>query len=307
VGEDFGLNIRAPAFANHSVGPVVRNGAGSDPSTPEISMRRLSAALILTAATSFVPTFAASAQASSHLMDNCSRSWGDDNARFCEERNFNLTAGQSLNVDARSNGGVTVHGWDKNQIQVVAVVQAQAESEAEAQTLARSVNVSANGSDIHADGPRTSGRDHQSWSVSYEIWAPRHTNLTLASTNGGLAVDAMDAKVQLETVNGGLNISNVSGDVHGTTSNGGITAHLTGDRWNGAGLDLRTSNGGVRLFVPENYSANLETGTTNGSLNLGFPVTVQGTYARHVTTQLGAGGAPIRAMTTNGGVSISRE
>jgi len=263
-------------------------------------MRRLSIALVVLIAAS------ASAQKnpSSNFMDNCNRNNGNDE-RFCEERNFTMPASQMLNVDGRSNGGITVHGWDKSSIQVIAMIQASARTEAEAQTLARQVNVLTNGAEIRSAGPATNG-DHQSWSVSYEIWVPRHTNLSLASTNGGLSVDSIDAKMELETVNGGLALVDVDGDVHGSTTNGGITARLSGERWRGAGLDLRTSNGGVHLYLPSNYSANLETGTTNGSLNLGFPVAVRGDIGRHVSTQLGSGGAMIRAITTNGGVSITR-
>jgi hypothetical protein len=33
---------------------------------------------------------------------------------------------------------------------------------------------------------------------------------------------------------------------------------------------------------------------------------VQGRISRHITTTLGAGGAKLRAITTNGGVSIRR-
>ncbi len=264
-------------------------------------MRRISLVLIAAVAGSA----AAQTTPASRLSDNCNRNWGDDE-HFCDERNFAMAATQLLNIDARENGGITVHGWDNGQIKVVAVVQANARTEAEAQTLARAVNVVANGSDVHSEGPSTRGSDHQSWSVSYEIWAPRGTNLTLRSTNGGLSVDAMNATLDLRTVNGGLNLADVNGNVRGTTSNGGITARLSGDRWNGTGLDLVTSNGGVRIYLPDNYSANLETGTTNGHLDLGFPITVQGDFTRHISTQLGAGGAPIRAITTNGGVSISR-
>jgi hypothetical protein len=50
----------------------------------------------------------------------------------------------------------------------------------------------------------------------------------------------------------------------------------------------------------------LDAGTVNGGLDLGFPITVQGTVGRRLTTQLGAGGATIRASTTNGGVSVRR-
>ena len=269
-------------------------------------MRRPLATLILAIAaiTSASATASAQKNPSNRFMENCERNSGD-NERFCEQRNFTLPATQGLTVDGRANGGITVHGWDKPSIQVVAMIQASARSEADAQALARQVNVLTNGAEIRSEGPSTRGGG-ESWSVSYEIWAPRHTALSLASTNGGIAVDAIDAKMDLETVNGGLELVDVDGDVRGTTTNGGITARLSGERWRGAGLDVKTSNGGVHLYLPGNYSANLETGTTNGSLNLGFPVTVQGTVGRHISTQIGGGGATIRAMTTNGGVSISR-
>src|SRR5204862_44973 len=70
------------------------------------------------------------------------------------------------------------------------------------------------------------------------------------------------------------------------------------------GRDVETHNGGVRMTLPEHYSAALETGTTNGRISIDFPVTVQGRITRYITTTLGAGGAKLRAITTNGGVSI---
>jgi DUF4097 and DUF4098 domain-containing protein YvlB len=126
------------------------------------------------------------------------------------------------------------------------------------------------------------------------------------ASNGGISVDGIDARVDLETVNGGLNLTDVEGNVRGTTVNGAVTAELTGNAWTGAGLDLRTSNGGIRLYIPENYSARLETGTVNGGMDIGFPVTLQGSFGRHLSTTLGNGGNLIRATTTNGGVSIRR-
>ena len=214
---------------------------------------------------------------------------------------------RSLTVDGRENGGITVHAWDKNEIQVVAMVQAHAETASEAQShrAGRSSSATSNGSEIRANGPSTRRRD-ESWSVSFEIWAPRQTDLALTASNGGISVDGMNSRMSLETVNGGLNLTDVEGDVRGSTVNGGITAELSGDRWHGSGLDLRTSNGGVHLYIPPTYSAILETGTVNGGMDVGFPMTVQGSFGRSFTTQLGAGGATIRAVTTNGGVSIRR-
>src|SRR5262249_29383842 len=96
----------------------------------------------------------------------------------------------------------------------------------------------------------------------------------------------------------------VGGDIKGETTNGGVTLDVSGDHWDGAGLDVTTRNGGVKIRLPEHYSAELEVGTTHGRLNVTIPMTVQGTISRTLTTTLGAGGAKLRAITTNGGVSI---
>ena len=69
----------------------------------------------------------------------------------------------------------------------------------------------------------------------------------------------------------------------GRTSNGGVDVDLEGPGWKGEGLDVETSNGGVRLRIPEQYSAHLETGTVNGGLNIDFPLTMQGRLDREIT------------------------
>ncbi len=239
-------------------------------------------------------------------LDDCRHSDDDDRPRFCETRNSTVSASKSLDVDGRQNGSITIHGWDKHEIQVTAMVQAQAESESEARDIAKQITIATGNGEIRADGPREYGR-HTSWSVSYEIWVPRQTDLRLDAHNGGISVDDVNARVDMETTNGGLHVTDAAGDVRGTTTNGGVTADVSGDRWNGAGLELRSTNGSVRITLPSNYNARLETGTVNGSLNVDFPITVQGSIRRDISTQIGSGGPLIRATTTNGSVSIRRK
>jgi hypothetical protein len=271
----------------------------------EVPMSRPLRIFAAVAAMSSAVGVAASAQSdrATRFMDDC-RHRVNDTAQFCETREFTLPLAKSLAVDGRENGGITVHAWDRSETKVTALIQAHARTEAEAQNIAKRIVVSTTGGDVRANGPH--GNNDESWSVAYDIRAPRHTDLSLTASNGGVSVDGMDARMELETVNGGLRLTDVAGDVRGTTVNGGVTAELSGDRWHGAGLDLRTSNGGIHLFLPNNYSAQLETGTVNGGMDIGFPITVQGTFGRRLTTQLGSGGPRVRAVTTNGGVSIRR-
>ena len=237
------------------------------------------------------------------LSDCRDNHWSDDE-RFCEVRNYTLPATKSLRVDGRENGGVHVYAWDSNSIQVVAKVEGRGDSQAEAQASAKEITIRAANGVVSADGPRDRGRN--GWAVSYSVFVPRSTDLSLTARNGGIAVQGVSGRMDLETTNGGLTLADVNGDVRGTTVNGGLNVKLSGDRWQGAGLDVRTTNGGLRLDVPEHYSAQLETSTVNGGMNVDFPITVQGRLGRKLATQLGEGGPTLRLSTINGGLSIRR-
>ncbi len=239
-------------------------------------------------------------------LDDCRHgNWGDDDREvYCELRDTTLGASKSLSIDGRQNGSVVVHGWDRSDMRVVAKVRSDGETEAEARDLARELRVVYRSGRISVEGP-SEGRRH-SWSVGFEVWLPRQSDLDLEAYNGGIGVDGVAGRLEMETTNGGISLRRVSGDVRGSTTNGGVTVELDGDRWNGAGLDLRTTNGGVTLSLPEQYNARLETGTVNGGMQIDFPITVQGSIGRRFTTTLGNGGAPIRVTTTNGGVRIRK-
>ena len=189
-------------------------------------------------------------------------------------------------------------------MKVEAKVHARAETQARARQIAQEVSILTDGGTIRAEGPK-GGKD-EGWAVSFRLSVPARTDLLLETMNGGIGIEAVSGDLEFRAVNGGVSLVDVSGYVSGSTTNGGLSIELTGDRWEGEGLDVQTTNGGVNLQIPEGYSARLETGTVNGRLEIGFPVTVQGRLDKTLTTELGSGGKLIRAKTTNGGVKISR-
>lgn len=235
------------------------------------------------------------------------REWqnNDNRANHCEIKEQTISAsGGVIKVDGRQNGGVSVKGWERNEILVRARIQTTAPTQAGADSLASQIVINTSGANIFASGPET--RKGHSWSVSYEVLVPRRSDLSLQSHNGGIAISDVHGRLDFEALNGGVVLNRVGGSVHGSTTNGGLVVQLTGNRWDGEELDVKTTNGGIVMSVPANYSAHLETGTVNGSLQIGFPVTVQGNITRELAVNLGSGGPTIRARTTNGGVRINR-
>ena len=229
----------------------------------------------------------------------------DDYYQHCEVRDSTLPPGP-LNVDAGQNGGVSVEAWDRKEIRVRAIVRGSARDEARAKSIAGEVQVQSGGGRVYATGPDLDRREW--WSVSYRINVPRNNDLDLSATNGGITIVGVNGNLRFDTTNGGVRLQDVAGRVTGETRNGGLDVRLVGSRWEGEGLDVETSNGGVTLSIPDGYNAELETRTVNGGLRIDFPITVQGELSsrRGISTTLGSGGPPVRVRTTNGGVKINR-
>ena len=237
---------------------------------------------------------------------SCDDNWSNgDRVGHCVMKEQTIAATGSLSVDGKKNGGVSVKGWDRREVLVRSKIQSWGNTKADAVTVADQVLVVTGNSNVYAEGPTNGG--NQWWSVSYEIFIPRTTNLSLKANNGGISISSVRGQIEFSTTNGGVNLKNLAGNVKGTTKNGGVNVDLDGSRWDGEGMDVTTTNGGVSLRVPENYSAHLETGTVNGGLKTDIPITVQGEVKNEMSVDLGSGGSPIKVRTRNGGVSIKRQ
>jgi len=262
--------------------------------------------LLLPVLLAFALPARAQSAADARWVSQC-REHGDEwRARSCEVRVVTLVPGGTITVDPGQNGGVAVEGRDGGAIEVHARIQTEGATEDEAAALAREIKVVTSGTTIGATGP-ASGRRH-SWGVSFVLSVPRRSDLKLDTYSGPIGVRDVTGRMTLTAYNGPVSLEGVGGDVRARTTNGPLDIDLTGDHWEGAGLDAETTNGPVNVAIPDGYSARLELGTVNGPFSVAFPltITVQGRLGRRITTTLGAGGAPVRVVTTNGPVDIRR-
>ena len=229
----------------------------------------------------------------------------DNLVTHCEMREQNLGAPRgTIQIDPGVNGGVSVSGWDGADVLVRARIETAADTDSDARAMTSQIRIASGGGNIQATGPETDSRHH--WSVSYEIFAPRQSDIQAKAHNGGIKIADLRGNIEFDTVNGGVTLTRLSGEVHGRTTNGGLTVELAGDRWDGRGMDVTTTNGGVKMNVPSNYSAHFETATVNGGVKVDFPVAVQGRLTKEMSFDVGQGGATIKVTTTNGGVQIKR-
>lgn len=235
--------------------------------------------------------------------------WSSNNkVSFADLRELTASAGGTITVDAGKNGGVSVVGEDRSDVGIKACVQAWGTTEEAAKAAAAGIRINTSGT-IKAENTT-----EDNWSVSFQIAVPRQSNLKLNAHNGGISISNVEGTMEFETQNGGVSLKNLGGDVKGSTKNGGLNVALSGTAWRGSGMDVVTTNGGVNLTLSKNYSANLETGTVNGGYKSDIPqlaITTEningGWKSRpsRIQTNLNGGGAPVKVITTNGGIKIN--
>lgn len=252
----------------------------------------LARGLAATAQTTPAPTF----------TSTCQDQGFNHQKGFCETRDLAMPAptGQPLTVEAGANGSVSVKGWDGPDVRIRATVKAWADTEAQAQARVAAIKVSTAGSVLRASLPD----EGQQAAVSYEVFVPRRTALALTTHNGSIRLAGVQAAITFSAQNGSVTLADLGGQVTGKTVNGSLSIDLSGRQWQGQGLDVETTNGSIRWQLPAGYSAQLYTGTTNGGLRTTLPQSDPKGHHHEVNTTLGKGGPSVKAVTTNGSITI---
>jgi hypothetical protein len=230
----------------------------------------------------------------------------NDRPRHCEIREQSLPSIGRLNIDAGQNGGTTVKGWLRGDVLVRARIDASAETEGAAAIIASRVLIDVSGGQVRATGPDS--LNDAWWSVSYEIFVPQTTDLTLKTHNGGINISDVRGRLAFEGMNGGVRLKRVSGEINGRTVNGGIDVELAGLGSDARQMELSTVNGGVTVALPSNYSARVQTETGMGRVQSDFPLPPDAgnSRSRRMDFTIGSGGPPIHITTGNGSIHLKR-
>jgi hypothetical protein len=211
------------------------------------------------------------------------------------------------------NGSIEVDAWDGSEISVRAEIVIKARSRSKAEELFEKMEFKVEERDdyvrVEADLPRMRKLaflfgERSSILISYEVMVPRRVCLNLRSVNGHIEAEGTEGSFDLHSVNGAIDLHSMSGEGYIDTVNGSITCSIAEFPRNGQ-LDIKTTNGGVQLRLPEDVDGKLDAKTWNGGIDLDIPLTKSIRVKRgRISGVLGEGGGAIKVRTLNGGISI---
>jgi DUF4097 and DUF4098 domain-containing protein YvlB len=275
----------------------------------------------------------------------CVINLGSYNAKFDRVVELSEVLGADSKLSAQtSNGSINVTGTEMELCTITATINARSFTVEEAQLLAEQTDVrleqTPEGLQTVIDRPKKKNRE--SISVQFEISVPRKTTLELRTSNGEIRVSSIEKAIDTQTSNGKIEITDVTGTVTAHTSNGRVTVTqanaerfdlqtsngaitceaITGDMKastsNGAidvkyasdaapatNIHLSTSNGGISVTTPKDYSAQVDASTSNSKIHTNIPITLKGQLGKKVKGTIGKGEGRLYLKTSNGSININ--
>lgn len=224
-------------------------------------------------------------------------------------RKYALSNGGRLELSA-VNGAVQVRGTSEAEAEVTVVRDASAMTRGDAQEALASTDI------LEEAGPdavkieiRQNEKHPGRLRVRATVAVPRGLTASIRTQNGSIELENVDGRITVAAANGAIDGRNVSGRLSASVVNGRLSIDL-GRTFDG--VELKSTNGAIRVGIPSEANADLQLDALNGSVFVdprlkmvsGTPANGTGGefFSSRAVGRLNAGGAKVVAHATNGAV-----
>lgn len=235
--------------------------------------------------------------------------------------------GGTVTVIGAPRGAVTIEGWNRNEVELVADIELNAATEADLDQLA-TVNRFVFDEDLNHLSVLTTGthdREYMKkvakkfpknllnlpWKIDYTLRVPANTDLEINAGYGPVKVTAVEGALRISATESETALTLTGGLVTTTVTAGIVTLTVPARSWRGAGADIRLATGTVNVDLPPGFNGDIDAeilrngkivNTHEGLVSREKP----GITERTVRARAGAGGAFFRVTVGDGTVNIRK-
>jgi DUF4097 and DUF4098 domain-containing protein YvlB len=262
-----------------------------------------------------------------------------------EEKRFTVTGTPTLNLST-FDGSIEIQSWDKPDILVEIEKRGptrEAVDALEIVTMQDGPRI-----DLEVKRPRSESFSgvgfHRSATAKLIVYVPRQANLRARSGDGSIRIERVNGRIELRTGDGSIRAADLSGDVTLNTSDGSVTVNgaegrLDVDTADGGvyvsgrltrlkvhtgdgsityraepesrmaeDWDILTGDGGVTLYLPQGFNAELDAHTGDGTIRNELQVESEAADREHrrrtLRGRMGDGGKNLRIRTGDGSIRL---
>lgn len=242
-----------------------------------------------------------------------------------ETRRFSY--GGTVTLIGAPRGAVTVEGWARNEVELVADIELKAPTEADLDHLV-AVNSFVFDEDMNHLSVLTTGTHDRAfmkraaknfpkrllnlpWKIDYRLRVPINTDLEINAGHGPVKLSGVEGAMRVSATESETELTLTGGTVSATVTAGVITLNIPVRSWRGGGADIRIASGTINVELPPGFSGDIDAEVlrTGKIVNTYEGLAVRekpGITERTVRARAGAGGAYLRFTVGDGTVNIKR-
>jgi hypothetical protein len=171
-------------------------------------------------------------------------------------------------------GSVTVEGWNRNEVEVVADIELKAETDADFDQLAK-VNTFVFDEDTNHISVLTTGTHDRAfmkraaknfpkkllnlpWKIDYRVKVPAVTDIEINAGHGPVSIAAVEGALRLSATESETLLMLGGGVVSATVTAGNVRFVVPVRSWRGGGADIRIAAGVLTVELPAGFSGDID-------------------------------------------------
>ena len=235
--------------------------------------------------------------------------------------------GGTITLIGAPRGSVTVEGWSRSEVELVADIELKAPTEADLDQLA-TVNSFAFDEDVNHLRVLTTGTHDRAfmkraaknfpkkllnlpWKIDYRLRVPVNTDLEVTAGHGAVKLSGVEGALRVSATESETALTLVGGTVSTTVAAGVVTLSIPVRSWRGSGADIRIAAGTINVELPAGFSGDIDADVLRSGRIVSSYEGLEsrekpGITERIVRARAGAGGAYFKFTVGDGVVNIKR-
>ncbi len=242
-----------------------------------------------------------------------------------EARRFGY--GGTITIVGAPQGSITIEGWTRNEVEIIANIELQAGTEQELNTLANINGLVFNEDFNHLQVLTVGTHDKVymkrvaprlpkvllglPWKIDYRIRVPVVTDIELNAGRGPLKVTGVEGGLRITATESEAQLALTGGVVSATIAKGNILVTIPVRSWRGGGADIRVATGQLTVELPAGFNGDIDGDVLRlGGIEDSFgglePRERSGLTERTLRVRAGSGGAFFKFTVGDGKLHIKK-
>ena len=244
-----------------------------------------------------------------------------------KQETFRLGYGGTVTIIGAPEGSITIEGWPKSEVTVIADIELKADAEEDLNRLA-TVNGFVLDDDLNHVRVLTTGTHDKvfmrrvaknfpkkllglPWKVDYRIRVPAVTDLEINAGRGPINLKGVEGAIRLSATESETELTLAGGTVSVTVASGKVALKIPVRSWRGGGADVRLAGGELAIELPAGFNGDIDAEILRiGRIENSFAELQSrerpGITERVVRARAGAGGAFFKFTVGDGVISIKK-